>query len=175
MSKQQADIWMIENGYLDKVVGLKFFNVYGPNEYHKGRMASMAYHMFHQIQKKGHVSLFESSQEGFRHGEQSRDFIYVKDVARIVCDFLSNDATGIYNVGKGESRSFNDMAKALFTSMNREANIQYIPMPEDLQKTYQNYTCADIEKLKKVTAPPAYSLELGVKDYISYLTHEMTW
>jgi ADP-L-glycero-D-manno-heptose 6-epimerase len=173
MSKQQADLWMTQNGYLKKVVGLKFFNVYGPNEYHKGRMASMAYHMYHQIRQKGFVSLFESTNQNFANGEQSRDFIYVKDVARITCEFLFNDATGIYNVGSGEARSFNDMAKALFRSMDLEAHIEYIPMPEDLQKRYQNYTCANIEKLKQIVSPPSYSLESGIEDYLYYLNLEM--
>jgi len=138
-------------------------------------MASMAYHMYHQIRQKGFVSLFESSHKDFKNGEQSRDFIYIKDVARIVCDFLFNDAVGLYNVGKGEARSFNDLAKSLFQSMHLESKIQYIPMPQDLQKTYQNYTCADIEKLTKIVSPPSYSLELGIEDYLHYLNHEMSW
>jgi ADP-L-glycero-D-manno-heptose 6-epimerase len=165
-SKQMVDQWMFRNHYLDDVVGLKFFNVYGPYEAHKGRMASMCYHMFHQIQKEGRVKLFQSNSEQFKDGAQLRDFIYVKDVARITCAFLFNEVGGIFNVGTGEPRSFNDMAKAVFRSMNLTPNIEYIPMPLDLQKSYQNYTCADMRKLSGVMRLPETPLEEGVEDYV---------
>ncbi len=166
MSKQMADQWMLRNDALDDVVGLKFFNVYGPYESHKSRMASMCYHMFNQIQTDGKVKLFESSSSKYANGEQLRDFIYVKDVARITCEFLFNDAAGIYNVGTGQPRSFNDMAKAIFHSLKKSPNIEYIPMPLDLSKSYQNYTCADMGKLSGVMNLPESSLESGVKEYV---------
>ncbi len=165
-SKQMVDQWMVSNGYLDDVVGLKFFNVYGPYEGHKGRMASMCYHMFHQIQNEGKVKLFQSNSENFKDGAQLRDFIYVKDVAKITCGFLFNEVGGIYNVGTGEPRSFNDMAKAVFQSMDLTPNIEYIPMPSDLQKSYQNFTCADMRKLSSVMRVSLTSLEEGVEDYV---------
>ena len=165
-SKQMVDLWMLRNGMIDEVVGLKFFNVYGPYEAHKGRMASMVYHMFHQIQKEGKVRLFQSNTPQFGDGEQSRDFIYVKDVAKITCGFLLNELTGIFNVGMGGARSFNDMAKAIFQSLQKKEEMEYIPMPQDLSKSYQNYTCADMAKLESLIHLPKTSLEEGVKDYV---------
>ena len=166
-SKQMADQWMLRNDAIEDVVGLKFFNVYGPYEQHKGRMASMVYHMYHQILKEGKVRLFKSNHPEFGDGEQRRDFIYVKDVARITCEFLFNDLGGIYNVGTGNPRTFNDMAKAIFKAMKKPPNIEYIPMPEDLIKTYQNYTCADMAKLQASMNPSYTSLEDGVLDYVT--------
>jgi ADP-L-glycero-D-manno-heptose 6-epimerase len=165
-TKQMADQWMLRNDAIEDVVGLKFFNVYGPYEAHKTRMASMCYHMYHQILKENKVRLFQSNSPLFGDGEQKRDFVYVKDVARITCEFLFNDLGGIYNVGTGEPRTFNDMAKALFVSMNRPVNIEYIPMPKDLEKSYQNYTKAEMEKLDSVMKLPYTTLEEGVKDYV---------
>jgi ADP-L-glycero-D-manno-heptose 6-epimerase len=122
--------------------------------------------MYHQILKENKVRLFQSNSPLFGDGEQKRDFVYVKDVARITCEFLFNDLGGIYNVGTGEPRTFNDMAKALFVSMNRPVNIEYIPMPKDLEKSYQNYTKAEMEKLDSVMKLPYTTLEEGVKDYV---------
>lgn len=170
-SKQMVDLWMLRNDAIDQVVGLKFFNVYGPYEGHKGRMASMAYHMFHQIQKEGKVKLFQSNTPLFGDGDQQRDFIYVKDVAKITCEFLFNGLTGIFNVGMGEARSFNDMARAVFSSMGLSTHIEYVPMPVDLLKSYQNYTCADMAKLGSALHLPRTSLEEGVRDYVeNYLS-----
>lgn len=165
-SKQMVDQWMIRNDAIEDVVGLKFFNVYGPYEAHKGRMASMVYHMYNQIQKEGKVKLFASNCPKFGDGEQKRDFIFVKDVAKITCEFLFNDMGGIYNVGTGQPRSFNDMAKAIFRSLKLKPSIEYIPMPLDLSKSYQNYTCADISKLNSAMKLPDTSLEDGVRDYV---------
>ena len=165
-SKHMVDLWFFRNGYRDEVVGLKFFNVYGPYEGHKGTMASMVYHMYHQIQKEGKVRLFRSNTKQILDGEQQRDFIYVKDVANIVCSFLWNELTGIFNVGIGQPRSFNAMAKAVFEAMDAEARLEYIPMPEQLIKSYQNYTCADMSKLEKFMDLPKTPLEAGVNDYV---------
>lgn len=168
MSKQMADQWMLRNDALDNVVGLKFFNVYGPFESHKSQMASMCYHMFNQIQDNGTVKLFESNNPKYFNGEQLRDFIYVKDVARITCEFLFNNAAGIFNVGTGSPRSFNDMAKAIFHSLRKAPKIEYISMPSDLSKGYQNYTCADMGKLSSVMKLPESTLESGVKEYVEH-------
>jgi ADP-L-glycero-D-manno-heptose 6-epimerase len=159
--------------------GLKFFNVYGPNEYHKGRMASVIFHAFNQIVANGFVKLFKSHKNGFKDGEQLRDFIYVKDVLEICFWFLkcwrSDPKTfisGIYNVGTGAARSFNDLVKATFTGMDREVKIQYIDMPEDISDTYQYYTQAEMQKIKKAGyEQKMFSLEEGVDNYVrNYLS-----
>ena len=148
--------------------GLKFFNVYGHRESHKGRMASMVYHGFNQIQAGGSVRLFRSHREGIADGEQKRDFIYVKDIVRVI-DWLLTDApaSGIYNLGTGEARSFNDLIRAVFKAMDRPARIEYIDMPEDLRETYQYFTQAPMQKLKNAGyRSDFYSLEAGVADYV---------
>jgi ADP-L-glycero-D-manno-heptose 6-epimerase len=165
-SKHMTDQWMLRNDMLDQVVGLKFFNVYGPFEAHKGQMASMVYHMYHQIKKDGKVKLFKSNHPSYKDGDHLRDFIYVKDAAKIVVEFLFNDKTGIYNVGTGNPRTFNDMAKAIFKSMDLAPSIEYIHMPEDLSKTYQNYTKAEMDKLSDIMNLPNTSLEDGVDEYV---------
>ncbi len=165
-SKQMTDQWMLRNDMLDFVVGLKFFNVYGPYEAHKGQMASMVYHMYHQILNEGKVRLFKSNHPSYKDGDQLRDFIYVKDVAKIICEFLYNDNAGIFNVGTSTPRTFNDMAKAIFRSMDMDENIEYISMPEELSKTYQNYTKAEMSKLQRIMNLPETSLEDGVEEYV---------
>lgn len=175
-TKQMFDSWVLRNGFLDQVVGLKFFNVYGPNEYHKGRMASMVYHMYHQIQKEGKVKLFKSNTPDYADGDQERDFIYVKDVAGVVTDFLFNDICGIYNLGTGIAKSWNSLATSLFKALGKPVNIEYIPLPEDISKSYQNYTCADMVKLGSMMKLPKTSLEEGATDYVkNYLLHEERW
>ncbi|MDQ6844311.1 MAG: ADP-glyceromanno-heptose 6-epimerase [Bacteroidota bacterium] len=154
--------------------GLKFFNVYGPNEYHKARMASVIFHSYNQIISKGFVKLFKSHKEGFKNGEQLRDFIYVKDVLRICFWFLecwqkgSNPfISGIYNVGTGVARTFNDLVKATFKGLDRNPEIEYIDMPEDIRNTYQYYTQAHMQKLREAGySEPMYSLENGIDDYV---------
>lgn len=175
-SKQMFDLWIYRSSLLDQVVGLKFFNVYGPNEYHKGRMASMIYHMYHQIEKEGRVKLFESTTKELWHGEQKRDFIYVKDVAKVVCDFLYNQVVGIYNLGTGQARSWNEVARILFKVMKKEESIEYIPMPKDLEGKYQNYTAASMGRLQSQMKLPKTSLEDGIHDYVKgYLINEERW
>jgi ADP-L-glycero-D-manno-heptose 6-epimerase len=146
-SKQAFDLWIKNEGLLDKVVGLKYFNVFGPNENHKGRMASMVYHMTQSIIKDGVVKLFKSNDPKYKDGEQVRDFIYVKDVVKITTDFLENDMMGIYNVGSGRAVSWNELAKCVFEALGKPVNIEYVPMPSDLH--YQNYTLADLSKFQK--------------------------
>ncbi len=150
--------------------GFKFFNVYGPNEYHKERMASVAFHSFNQFKETGTVSLFKSHKEGIDHGMQLRDFVYVKDAASVVTHFFENDAeNGIYNVGTGEARSFKDLAINVMINMKKTPHITYIDMPEDLQGKYQYFTEANIEKLRASGfRQPFHSLEDGVRDYVEH-------
>ncbi|MEO6188554.1 MAG: ADP-glyceromanno-heptose 6-epimerase [Ginsengibacter sp.] len=154
--------------------GLKFFNVYGPNEYHKARMASVIFHSFNQIKQNGLVKLFRSHRKQFQDGEQLRDFIYVKDVLKICLWFLDcwgnekkSCLSGIYNVGTGQARSFNDLVIATFHGIDRQPSIEYIDMPVDIRNTYQYYTEADMGKLKAAGyEEPFFSLEEGIDDYV---------
>ncbi|MBS3904526.1 MAG: ADP-glyceromanno-heptose 6-epimerase [Simkania sp.] len=182
-SKHLFDLWALEQGVIDRLVGLKYFNVYGPNEQHKGRMASMVCKMVPQIEKEGVIRLYKSTEpERFSDGGQCRDFIYVKDVVAMTCSFLDNLHGGIYNIGAGEPATWNQLATALFKAMDYPVNIEYIDMPADLAKQYQNYTCADMEKFNKITghaqkgAPLQFSLEDAVRDYVQgYLMKGTTW
>ncbi|HET7118786.1 MAG TPA: ADP-glyceromanno-heptose 6-epimerase [Hanamia sp.] len=159
--------------------GLKFFNVYGPNEYHKARMASVIFHSYNQIVKNGFVKLFKSHKKEFKDGEQLRDFIYVKDVLKICFWFLDcwqkdpkTFISGIYNVGTGKARTFDDLVKATFSGMDKSPRIEYIDMPEDIRNTYQYFTEADMNKIHaRGYTQPFYSLEDGVDDYVrNYLS-----
>lgn len=177
-SKHLFDLWIKNQGLLDKVVGLKYFNVFGPNEAHKGRMASAIYHIVPTVQKEGVVRLFKSNDAQYGDGDQKRDFIYVKDVARMTCAFLENDAMGIYNIGTGQARSWNDVASAVFNAMNMPCRIEYIDMPADLMGKYQNYTCAEMTKAVQVLKEKAlcFSLEDAVNDYVrNYLIPGKRW
>lgn len=179
LSKHLFDLWLKNQGALNKVVGLKYFNVFGPNEYHKGRMASAITHILPTAQKEGAIRLFKSSDpKNFGDGDQKRDFIYVKDVARMTCAFLENDATGIYNIGSGHAGTWNQVAQGVFKALNKPANIQYIDMPADLIGKYQNYTCADMKKTHAVLGKTAHCMPLedSVVDYVSnYLLPQKTW
>jgi len=154
--------------------GLKFFNVYGPNEYHKGRMASVIFHAFNQIQQKGNVQLFRSHNPNFKDGEQLRDFIYVKDLID-VCLFLKNKrpASGIYNLGSGKARSFLDLVSITFQNLKKPVAIDFIDTPEDIRERYQYFTEANMAKLRAVGYSNEFtSIEEGVKDYVTnYLTN----
>ncbi|MGB2833462.1 MAG: ADP-glyceromanno-heptose 6-epimerase [Methylotenera sp.] len=160
--------------------GFKFFNVYGPNEYHKDRMASVAFHSFNQFKKTGTVKLFKSHKQGFEDGMQQRDFIYVKDAAAVVVHFLeaalSNKAceNGIYNIGTGQARAFKALATSVMSSLGKTPHITYIDMPEDLQGKYQYFTEATSAKLRAAGyTAPFQSLEDGVKDYVqNYLMQD---
>lgn len=149
--------------------GLKFFNVYGPNEYHKGRMASVIFHAFNQIQTKGSVNLFRSHRADFEDGKQLRDFVYVKDVVS-VCLFLMNNRkhSGIYNLGTGKARSFLDLALATFNASGSDPKINFVDIPEDIRDKYQYFTEANMEKLRAAGYNNDFhSLEVGITDYVT--------
>jgi ADP-L-glycero-D-manno-heptose 6-epimerase len=171
-SKHQFDLWVLEQVIAGKHpffwAGLKFFNVYGPNEYHKGRMASVVFHAFHQIQKEKKVRLFKSYKPEYAHGEQKRDFIYVKDVAEVIFFLLTRrPKSDIYNLGTGNARTFNDLVKPIFEALNLPVNIEYIDMPDSIRNTYQYFTEAKMDKLRKAGYTlPFTSIEEGVKDYV---------
>lgn len=173
-SKQLFDRWAMNKGILDRAVGLKFFNVYGPNEYHKGDMSSVVYKAFHQILEEGSVKLFQSHRPDYRDGEQLRDFVYVRDCTRIMIWLLENHVAGIFNVGSGEARSFKDLATATFLALGKQPVIDYVPMPETLRDKYQYYTCADITKLRQAGfGEPLTSIEDGILEYVQrYLSSD---
>ncbi len=168
-SKNDFDKWALNQ--LEKPphwVGLKFFNVYGPNEYHKGRMASVIFHTFRQIQQTGNMKLFRSHRSDFNDGEQSRDFIYVKDVVKI-CTFFGQQqrANGLYNVGTGQARTFWDLVDNTFKAMKMPTKISFIDTPLDIRATYQYFTEANISKLRAAGYDlPFYDLEAGVQAYV---------
>lgn len=167
-SKQLFDQWALRNGILDHAAGLKFYNVYGPNEYHKEDMTSVVFKAFNQIRENGVVKLFKSHRPEYLDGEQLRDFVYVKDCTKIMYWLLETPtATGLFNVGTGTARSFRDLVGATFAAMELPESITYIPMPETIRDKYQYYTCADCDHLRKAgyTAPMT-SLEEGVADYV---------
>lgn len=178
-SKHLFDLWIKRNGLLDKVVGLKYFNVFGPNEYHKGRMASAITHILPSARKEGAIRLFKSSDpRTFSDGEQKRDFIYVKDAARMTCAFLKNTAAGIFNIGTGYAGTWNEVANSVFKALGLPPNILYIDMPADLTGKYQNYTRAEMEKTRHVLKQDAdcMPLEEAVVEYVKdYLLPEKRW
>lgn len=172
-SKQFFDQWALRQISEKKAVppqwcGFKFFNVYGPNEYHKERMASVAFHSFNQFRELGTVKLFKSNIPEYADGMQLRDFVYVKDAAAIAAYFLDHrDQSGIFNIGTGQARAFKDLATAVMNSMGKKPSITYIDMPQDLHGKYQYFTQASMSKLKAAGYDrPFYSLEDGVNDYV---------
>lgn len=168
-SKHLFDVWARNNGYLTSIVGLKFFNVYGPNEYYKGDMASVVWKAFTTIQETGSFSLFKSNDPQYGDGEQKRDFVYVKDCCEVMWWLLqSPSVSGIYNVGSGRARSWNDLLRAVFKAMGKPCAIHYIDMPSSIRAQYQNFTEAPMEKLRSVGyTDPFFTLEEGVRDYIT--------
>ena len=179
-SKHFFDLWVLQQGLLDQIVGLKYFNVFGPNEHHKGHMASMVYKMWPKVENEGCVYLFKSSDKRYGDGEQCRDFLYVKDAAKMTVDFLfKSDINGIFNIGSGMATTWNQLAKALFKALGRDERIEYIPMPEGLEKQYQNYTCADMSRYLTVHGMQTLSLhpiEGAVEDYIqNHLAGSRSW
>ena len=184
-SKKFFDDWAFKQEIAPKQwCGLKFFNVYGPQEYHKGRMASMVFHTFNQYRENGGVKLFKSYKEGFKDGEQLRDFVYLKDAVDVIYFLLTNKVeSGVYNIGTGEARSFLDLAMATMRAASNNENlkqedvVEFIPMPDDLQGKYQYFTQATMEKLRRAGyTKPFTKLEDGVKDYVqNYLAKEDTY
>jgi ADP-L-glycero-D-manno-heptose 6-epimerase len=172
-SKHLFDLWAMKNNYLSKIVSLKFFNVYGPNEEHKGDMRSMINKAYASIKERNEIALFRSHHPDYDDGGQMRDFIYVKDCVEIIWWLVSRpEVNGVFNVGSGQARTWNDLAKATFQAMNRPLNIRYIDMPEVLRGKYQNYTQADMGRLRQAGySGVMHSLEDGVADYVrNYLS-----
>lgn len=167
-SKHLFDLYAKKNNYFDKIVGLKYFNVYGPNEYHKGDMRSVVHKAFYQIKESGKVRLFKSYKKDYKDGEQLRDFIYVKDAVDITLFFMQNkNVNGLFNVGTGNARTWNDLVTAIFHAMDKPVNIEYIEMPENLREKYQYFTQADLTKLRKAGyVNEITALEKGVEDYV---------
>lgn len=169
-SKNEVDKWVLHQEKTPPFwAGLKFFNVYGPNEYHKGRMASVIFHAYHQIKINGKVKLFKSHRSDFKDGEQLRDFIYVKDVVK-VCLFLKSNAlkSGLYNLGTGKADSFNNLVTAVFEALDMPVNIEYIDTPVDIRDKYQYFTEANMNKLLSCGYHHKFTaLSEGVKDYVN--------
>ena len=167
-SKQLFDLHAKRAGFLKRIVGLKYFNVFGPNEDHKGDMRSLVHKSFGQVKTKGVIQLFKSYRKDYRHGEQQRDFLYVKDAVAITLHLAATSkANGLFNIGSGKARTWIDLAKAVFAALDRKPNIQFIEMPETIRDKYQYFTQADISRLRaagyKAPIPP---LEDAVADYV---------
>ncbi len=171
-SKQKFDEWVLSHQAIDRVVGLKFFNVFGPNEYHKGDMRSVIAKAYEGVVREGKMALFKSYRPEYADGEQKRDFIYIKDAVDVVMFFFEHPhICGIYNLGTGQARSWNDLAAALFAAVGKKVNIEYIEMPSVLHSRYQYFTQAKMEKLRNAGYKKSfYSLEDSVKDYAGYLS-----
>ncbi len=171
LSKHLFDLWILNSGYETMVTGLKFFNVFGPNEYHKAEMMSVVCKNFFDINNGGPIRLFRSYNPDYADGGQKRDFIYVKDAVEVLYYFLNNpDKTGIFNLGSGQARSWNDLASAIFTALGRAHQIEYIDMPDLIKAKYQYFTEARMDKLRKAGYKRSfYTLEASIRDYAKYL------
>lgn len=171
-SKQDFDVWALKQKEKPFFwVGLKFFNVYGPNEYHKGRMASVIWHSYNQIMKTGKMKLFKSHHPDYKDGEQMRDFVYVKDVADVCMFFMHHRKnSGIYNLGSGKARTFKDLTKAVFRALDKPEVIEFIDTPADIRDKYQYFTEANMEKIRKIGYDkPFTTIEDGVLEYVNKL------
>lgn len=168
MSKQLFDLWALRNGVLGKIAGLKYFNVYGPGEDHKGDMRSVVHKAYGQIRETGAVKLFKSHKPEYKDGEQVRDFVFVKDAVDVTLFCGEHaQASGLFNCGTGQARSWNDLAKAVFAAMGLDPNIEYIEMPETLRGKYQYFTQAEMGKIRAAGYGAAFtSLEDGIRDYV---------
>ena len=174
-SKQLFDLKARREGWLEKICGIKFFNVYGPNEYHKGDMASVVFKAFNQIRETGRVRLFRSHREDYGDGEQKRDFVYIRDVLEMMIWLWQHPrVNGLFNAGSGRARTFLDLAAATFQAMGKAPRIEFIDMPEDIRDRYQYFTEAPMDKLRAAGYDrPATSLEEGVRDYVqNYLARD---
>jgi len=167
-SKYLFDQWLIQHKFDELCIGFRFFNVFGPNEYHKGEMASLIYKAYNQVLDTGELQLFRSANPQYSDGEFTRDFIYVKDCVDVLMWSLSNpDSKGIFNLGTGKAHSWNKLAEALFSSLGREQKIQYVAMPEEIRSSYQYFTQAEMQRLRDAGYSKAFTeFELAVKDYV---------
>ena len=167
-SKLDFDMWVLKNGYEKKLTGFRFFNVYGPNEYHKGSMRSMVQKGFEQVQSEGKIRLFKSYKKEYADGGQMRDFVYVKDIVEAMIWFYQNpQVKGIYNLGAGKAQSWNELAHAIFKACGKKPNIEYVEMPESIKNQYQYFTEADLGKLRATGCPTHFNnLDQGVNDYV---------
>lgn len=170
-SKQLFDLWVLNNGFDKEFTGIKFFNVFGPNEYHKGEMMSVVCKKFHEVNQKNRIGLFKSYRDDCKDGEQKRDFIYVKDAVDVLFYFLEHPGkAGIFNLGSGVAHSWNDLARAMFAALGKKPCIEYIDMPETLRPKYQYFTEAKMGKLRKTGYRQEFTpLEAAVRDYVGYL------
>ncbi|MDR1942328.1 MAG: ADP-glyceromanno-heptose 6-epimerase [Endomicrobium sp.] len=173
-SKHMFDLWLLNNGYIDKAAGIKFFNVFGPNEYHKGDMRSVICKNYEEVAQKGVIKLFKSYKKEYPDGAQKRDFVYIKDVVDAMYFLLKNPSkTGIFNLGTGKARTWNDIAKSMFASAGKKENIEYVDMPDYLKPKYQYFTQAKIDNLVNAGyTKPFAELEDSVKDYCGYLKNQ---
>ncbi|OYT17824.1 MAG: ADP-glyceromanno-heptose 6-epimerase [Bacteroidetes bacterium 4572_77] len=175
-SKNDFDIWALAQTKKPPFwAGLKFFNVYGPNEYHKSRMASVIFHSYNQIKEKGFVNLFKSHRDDYKDGMQLRDFVYVKDVLKVIMFLMENKpASGLYNLGTGKARAFYHLAQATFDALEIKQDIRFVPTPEDIRDKYQYFTEANMKKLREAGyTDDFYSLEEGVSEYVrNYISKE---
>lgn len=177
-SKHLFDLWAKDQGVLNQMTGLKFFNVFGPNEFHKERMASVVFNLLPLVRKENMIKLFKSNDpDNFGDGDQCRDFVYVKDVAKITVDLLDQKIYGIYNLGSGIANTWNSVAKGMFSAIGKAPNIHYREMPADLEGKYQNYTKADMNKLSQKLKDIQFTpLHEAIEDYIrNYLIPEKTF
>ena len=175
-SKSMFDIWAVNQDVFNKIVGLKYFNVFGPNEYHKGDMRSVVHKAFEQVRDTGKVKLFKSRNPKYKDGEQMRDFVYVKDAVDMTLHFLDKkNINGLFNIGSGKARTWNDLVTALFKAMEKPVNIEYIDLPGYLADKYQYFTEANLSKLKGAGYKKEIaSLENGINDYVkNYLLSEI--
>jgi ADP-L-glycero-D-manno-heptose 6-epimerase len=168
LSKHLFDLWALEQGLFDRIVGLKYFNVYGPFEDHKGDMRSVVHKSYRQIAAGQDISLFRSCRPDYADGEQRRDFIYVRDAVAVTLHFAEHrEASGLFNCGTGRSRTWLDLARAVYAAVGREPRIGFIDMPEALRAKYQYFTEADLTKLRAAGyRQPFHSLEDGIRDYV---------
>jgi len=169
-SKHLFDLWALRAGFLDRIAGLKYFNVFGPNEYHKGEMRSLVLKAYEQINATNHIKLFRSYRREYADGEQMRDFLYVKDAADMTLHFVENhNANGIFNIGSGQAHTWNTLAMAIFSALNMPAEIEYVDMPESIRAKYQYYTCADISKIRAAGYERnIVPLQDAVRDYVQH-------
>lgn len=166
-SKQLFDLWALRTGAINQMVGLKFFNVFGPNEYHKEDMTSVVFKSFHQIRDVGRVKLFKSNTPRFPDGGQMRDFVYIKDCVDVLTWLLESNVAGIFNLGTGQARSWIDLVTAVFAALGRPPQIDFIDMPATIRDKYQNFTEAKMEKLRAAGCPVTFRpLEASVRDYV---------